>query len=179
MKRAQISGQALIFVLALIVTAAILIFGYKAIQNLGDQQQKIELVKFQDNFRQKIKDTAYSYGSSKRVSLVMPKGFTELCLVDKELPPLNSNLENPIILDVWGDDASQDNAFLLKIGSQRPDSFYAGNLSVDGNGNGKDDRDEAIDMGFAGDAGFLCMKSTGSTLSFILEGRGMHTMVRK
>jgi hypothetical protein len=178
MKKAQISGQVLIFVLALIVTAAVLLFGYRAIKSIGDQQAKLELVKFQNNLKQNIEDAAYSYGSSKRVSLIMPKGYDELCLIDKNLKPgdisepdLFSN--SPVICESWMDENSQDNAFLLKTGSALPESFYAGNLSVDGNGDGVED-----DRAF-GDQGFLCIKPTRSTISFILEGRGRRALVRK
>lgn len=181
MKKAQVSGQVLIFVLALIVTAAILLFGYNAIKNIGEQEAKIELIKFQNDFKEKVEDASSSYGSSRRISTIMPKGYDELCLVDKDLKPSNSNImnKNRIIHDVWNDDASRDNAFLLKTGSLTPKSFYAGNLSVDGDGNGEDDRLDSVGVSASGDLGFLCIKSTDFSLNFIIEGRGRHALIRK
>lgn len=181
MKKTQISGQVLIFVLALIITAAVLIFGYNAIKKIQEQQEKIEIIKFKNDFKEMIDTATFSYGSSKRMSMIMPRGYDELCLVDTDLKPSNSNLENKnrIIHDVWDDDASKDNAFLLKRGRLTPESFYAGNLSVDGDGDGTDDR-EVVVTGATGNQGFLCMNtSIGSTINFIIEGRGRHALVRK
>jgi len=177
MRKAQIFGQVLIFVLALIVTAAILIFGFKAIQNLQAQQQKIELIAFQNNLKQAVEDA--SYGSSKRVNLVMPTGYSELCLIDKNLMPSDVGdpylfEKSPLICEDWMDESSENNAFLLKSGSKSPTAFYAGNLSVDGNGDGGEDILANLD------SGFLCIKpSGGSALSMIIEGRGRHALIRK
>ncbi|MBU4493282.1 MAG: hypothetical protein KKA61_02835, partial [Nanoarchaeota archaeon] len=63
MKKAQIHGQVFIYILTLIITAAILLYGYNAITSISTKAEQVEFVKFKNDLKQDFEKISTDYGS--------------------------------------------------------------------------------------------------------------------
>ncbi len=128
-KKAQISGQIFLYIFAMIVASAILIFGYKAVKVLTEKGNEADMLTFQNKLEGDILRSR-GYGTEKvNLGYTLPLGFTELCFVD--LDPSIQNVETritgkPIIRDSVSDKIAK-NIFLYPSGEK---SFYVDNLAV-------------------------------------------------
>ena len=52
MKKAQIQGQVFIYILTLIITGMILLYGYNAITGISKRAEQVELVKFKNDLKE-------------------------------------------------------------------------------------------------------------------------------
>jgi hypothetical protein len=85
--RAQIESQVIVYVLAVIIMAMVLIFGYQAIHNLTEQGRLIQLKMCKDDLRTGIGSIASNYGSSKALNNIRcPAEFTKVCFVNLDHP---------------------------------------------------------------------------------------------
>ena len=156
-KKAQIIGQAFIFILAAILFSLILLYGYKAISRIGETQSEVELVEFRDSLSTVVNQIRQDYGSVKKYALKIPSDYKEICFVDLKLLSSPGGIQKleairiarPLIADVI-ESGSNQNVFTkpvaktpLKIGD--------------------------VDLG---EQGIFCVENTGGITTLRLEGLG-------
>ncbi|PIN78936.1 hypothetical protein COV14_01535, partial [Candidatus Woesearchaeota archaeon CG10_big_fil_rev_8_21_14_0_10_33_12] len=72
MKKAQIQGQVFIYILTLIITGMILLYGYNAIKSISERAKQVELVKFKNDLKEDFETISFDYGSVKTMSYHVP-----------------------------------------------------------------------------------------------------------
>lgn len=84
MRKAQILSTPIIFIFILVVSALILIFGIKAVLNLQERAETIQLITSIDNLKDTV-ETYYSFveGSNKQIDISFPADIKYICIVDK------------------------------------------------------------------------------------------------
>ena len=88
-KKAQVIGQVFIFIVALVLAAMILLYGYNAIfgkSGFIQRADQIALTRFQTEIESQIKETASDYGRIKKLELSVPSKHKTVCIVDIEYP---------------------------------------------------------------------------------------------
>ena len=82
MRKGQVEGQVLMFLLAVILFGMIVIYGYRAVSTIGGVQQQAALIEFKDRLQTNAKEIALEYGSVKKVPVSVPMTYKEVCFVD-------------------------------------------------------------------------------------------------
>ena len=81
-KKAQFLGQALVYVLMVIVFAAVLLFGYKSIRYIVDElMPRLEIEQFEKQMDSLV-NSNMQYGTSEAIVVSLPKDYEEICFVD-------------------------------------------------------------------------------------------------
>ncbi|OIO62616.1 hypothetical protein COT48_00650 [Candidatus Woesearchaeota archaeon CG08_land_8_20_14_0_20_47_9] len=93
-KKGQIHANIIFYMLALLIAALLLLFGFRAIKSLTTNFKQAELIRFK-------KDTAgliasMDYGSVKKQTFMLPSGYRQICFVD---PGQNCMIENALLAD--------------------------------------------------------------------------------
>ena len=163
MRKAQIAGQIFIYVLAVVISGLIIIYGYKAILSFRETSEKTSMIKFQKDLENKFEEMATSYGDVEIATFDIAN-VNEVCFVntswigklDKPWPiTANSIIKSSVESNV------QKNAFLC------PDcttSFYVGQISV-------------INPTTPTSDGFYCFKVSAGSFKVRLEGMGKYVKV--
>lgn len=82
-KRAQIIGQVFIYILAIVAFAAILSFGYIAVQKLLQKQCDVKSIKFKTDLESTFSEIFGSYGKVRNnLDFTLPCETTKVCFVD-------------------------------------------------------------------------------------------------
>ena len=166
MKKAQVVGQVFIFILAAGLAVLIIGYGFKAITTFTARTDDIALANFKADLQSNVKTISSDFGSVKKVELVMPGGYTKLCLVDLTSGPsgkcictLGCQDYNPFVCDSWetarDSDKFKDNAFL--VSRESAESIQVSPIEADN--------------------GYVCITPIGSRLTLRLEGLGRATKV--
>ncbi len=148
-KKSQIMSQVFIFILAAALFILILTYGYKAIAGFSTRAEQVALVEFQTELESSVKSISLDYGSVKRVELILPSTYTELCLVDINMDPSEEfEAIHPRMYEAWLD--KTQNAFLTPM------------------------EDTPMEIGniYLGEEGYLCIQLTGGTVTLRMEGLG-------
>jgi len=82
MGRAQIQSQVLVYILAVIIMAMILIFGYKALIDMKDRARMAQLIQFRSELKSEITSIGLDYGTSKLESFRPPADYRQVCFVN-------------------------------------------------------------------------------------------------
>jgi len=155
MKKSQIQGQVFVYILTLIITAAILIFGYNSVRHLMEEAQMVEIVHFKDSIKSDFSAMGSDYGSVKTKTYNVPSSVKEICFYqkgdDSEFHAMPEDL-NPLIADSVRD---TDNNFFLVFGDESIDAMNLGKVVIS-------EEDEMT----------VCMKPTGGRIKLALEGLG-------
>jgi len=160
-KKAQIIGQAFIFILAAVLAVLIIAYGYKAISTFVSQADEISFVSFKTDLEKQIRIMASDFGSVKKLELQMPGSYQLLCLVDleKRSQAQSSNICNPEnedyipeVCDAWETSGSVENVFLIPIKSFKVSAMEIPN-------------------------GYLCVRPKANKIILRLEGKGDKTLV--
>ena len=85
MRRAQILGQALLFVLGAIIFAMILLYGYRSISTLGEMKSQVCVIETQNTLKNQIERVTASVGTVRRMDLTLCPGFETICFVDNRM----------------------------------------------------------------------------------------------
>jgi hypothetical protein len=138
MKKAQISGQIIIYILSMVIFGGILIYGYSAIQGFTSDQERVAYIKFEEDFKNTIRGLLISYGDvevfNDRNPLKLPTGFTEMCIIDlNEAAPETVTFSQtgnsfPLVQDSWASEV-RTNVFLMQ-NDKLKETFFAGNITV-------------------------------------------------
>ena len=164
MKQSQIYSQIFIYILALVLTSIILIYGYNAIQNFNKRANQVCFLKFKNDLSNSIESITSDYGSVKKKDLQLCSGYNKVCFVEtftqltSRENPTPADID-PIIKDSIKDNI-QKNVFLVEKAAK--ESFYAGNISV---------------KSLSNDPDVLCITSKNNQISLRLEGKGNHVRI--
>ena len=158
-KKAQISSQVFIYVLAVVMIGLLLFIGVKAISTLITKFQNVNTESFKSGFQSDVETVARQYGSVKKVELDLAGKYDQICFVDAmdENNMFNfdvSVVENALIKSSVISGA-KENVFLMKKGVW-DDKFTAEKLDVE------------LD--------YLCLENEGK-LEVWLKGTGKTTLL--
>ena len=162
MKRGQIQGQVFIYILTLIITAGILIYGYNSIKKLNATSNQVQFVEFKTNLKSNIETISSDYNSVKTYTYNVPSKVKEVCFYQESHPPGIPadlvNIDNPYIRDQVID--TNNNVFLVMDNTIESMEF------------------SGIEIG-DNDLQLLCIPITGGRLKLKLEGKGDGVKVEK
>ena len=149
-KNAQIVGEVLKYSLVIVVSAVILIAGYKSINLVQAKNCKTEMLKFEIDLRSLDKNSVY--GSKELKSYDVPCSLDEIYFFDRS-KDINPGIfsDNPIIQNSV-ESKSGNNIFMVKEG-QFIGSFSGGNLEIE-------------------TPHYICFKPKNGKISFFQEGNG-------
>ena len=154
MRKSQIHAQAFVYILAIIIMAMILAYGYTAVKDITKKGEFTALVKFKTDLKTSITSISHDYGSVKNQEFVVPTKFRQVCFVELSsstlIPEEKYPIVNNYVKSVLDNNAEPRNVFLLPPGTE---SEYIGNITVANNG-------------------FLCFNVTQGRINIRLEGLG-------
>ena len=160
-KKSQLYRQIFIYILAILVTSFIVVFGYKAIKDFKDRAEQVACLKFKNDLQISIERMSSEYGSVERKDLQLCSDYKVVCFVDydsqwKSNPTFNSQFSDgspvpsdPIIIDSIKSGTGKNVFFIENLAIE---SFYAGKISVEGD--------------------VLCIKAVNNKISLKLTGKG-------
>ena len=119
MKQAQI-GQIIGYLLAIVIVAVTLLFGYKMVVSLRQQTEQASFLNFQKSLEADIKSIYFDFGSVKIESYSIG-GYEEVCFIDSYPKMPNSVSTNNNIVDNSVSGGVKKNIFLI---GDKIDSFY-------------------------------------------------------
>ena len=132
-KKSQIQANVIIYILAVVIGTAILLFGYKAIKNMAGMQEDIIKIDFKNKFQHEIELKANQFRNVNTLDFVLPKEFKMICMVDhfktEEAKAWAEQNNLTMIKNILEDDVAAD-VFLLKDNVVK-DMLYTGALSLD------------------------------------------------
>jgi len=155
MKRGQAHSQVFVYILTVIITGAILIFGYNAVKDLMERSEQVEMANFKTAIKSDFETMSSDYGSVKTKTYNVPSSVKEICFYQKgDDPEFHAMPEdlNPLIADSVRD---TDNNFFLVFGDESIDAMNLGKVVIS-------EEDEMT----------VCMKPTGGRIKLALEGLG-------
>lgn len=159
MKKAQAPNQIFIYILAIVILAMILFFGYRAIADFGEGAQKVSYAQLQQRLTASINKIRSDYRSVSIEEFDITGKYQFLCFGEPgsqgQVPGLSGG-PYALIYDSIASETGK-NAFLYPEGTE---SFDVGPIDVDING--KD---------------FGCIPAVGSKVKIRLEGLGDRTMI--
>jgi len=138
-KKAQIMGQVFVYILALIIFSAVLMYGYNAIKNFSQQSEEILITQLTNEIRTSVEKIESQYGSVEKLKLDVSGSFDQVCFVDTRdgcanrphnLDCMGDDLtveEYPLICDSWKD-CTGENMFVMEGKSVK--GYNIGSLAV-------------------------------------------------
>jgi hypothetical protein len=153
MRKGQTIGQVFMFVLAGLVFVLILIYGYKAITNLLERGEEVQLLDFRNALESTIKTIRRDYGSVQQVTLRVPSETETACFVTSNPQDLQPGAEQkfqqelPLLYNAWA--TGSENVFLLP---KQPTPIFLEDILVD--------------------EGYTCIPATGGKVVLRVEGTG-------
>jgi hypothetical protein len=174
MMRAQIQMQALVYIMALVVTALVLFQGFKAIKSFSETGCRAELIRFQNQLASELKKAEANYGSVYNLDLPMPCKYNEVIFVDLNFPPetLGSSLNKPLIIDAWAKKAG--NVFMVPMADQKID--VGANFTVDGE-DADSDQDLPGGVFFQQNSGYVEIRPINGFAKIRIEGKAGYAMI--
>src|SRR3989338_9617552 len=91
MKKAQLYGHIFIYILTVMVTSFILIYGYNAIKNFQDKTNQASCIKFRNDLQAAVYTITSDYGTVKRKDLDMCSNYNKICFVETYEDNINKN----------------------------------------------------------------------------------------
>ncbi|MBI2128637.1 hypothetical protein HYU07_00210 [Candidatus Woesearchaeota archaeon] len=166
MAKAEVQNLVFVFILALLVIALVMIFGFKAIRDLMVKSTEADFIRFKTSLERDISAITTEAGSSELLDLKLPAGYNQICFVDDGLigssspsASLNSIIKNSISSGV------KKNIFLVKSKAS-VESFYAGKINIPD----PDLTDSANPL-------FLCADASSGRATFRITGRGNYVEI--
>ena len=174
-RKAQ-TQEIFIYAIGIVIVGLILIFGYRAIRNIGSQQETVKAVEFRTQLANDIK--GIGFGDVRIREYPIPKGFSFVCIADKNnfipgacFPSADFEANYPIVTDAIKT-ANKDNIFLG--GNEiAPDSFA---LEKVGLGEGICYQNGVLTE-YPVSIAVKCFDVTNGKLELRLEGKGSSIIV--
>jgi hypothetical protein len=165
--RSQINSQILVYILAVIIMAIVLLFGYKAIRDMMSGADTVELLTFKSDINTGISKLSTQYETTKFFTFKVPAGFRELCFVDLDfgtrpngnvptIPDSYALIKN-VVPDMLTNSVDPKNLFLCP---KCTDQLYVGNIIL----KNQSDPDRDYD--------FLCFPVKKGFVKLSIKGRG-------
>jgi len=155
--KGQLFGQIFVYIMAIIIVSALLLFGYKAIKTFTDKSEDVALLQLKKGLESTVKSISLDYGSVSVKKYSLPSGIKKVCFVHSfpEMPRLSST-SYPLIEDSVNSKVDK-NVFLLS--DSVADSFSIGPI--------------------AASEPLLCIDAVGIELTVRFEGKGNHAYVSR
>lgn len=159
-KKAQVTGQIFIYVIAAVIFAFIMLYGYQSLRDINDKSCKVGLISFKTDIENSIKGISSSLNEEKRgYRLPANCGYDEVCFIDTAFIPFvngtpaicdqtNITESRPLICNAWKDGPLQ-NVFTLPDGDLE---INVGTIELDDH--------------------YLCVKNRGGKVKLRLIGMG-------
>lgn len=163
-KKSQAHTQIMMYIFAMIIVSAVLLYGYQAVKGFMSQTKTVALIQFKNDFAATV-ETSTGYGSVTKKVLDVPAEYTKICFVDREhssqaeqtdlCDSLDITAYEPLICDAW---KSSDPANVFFVDKLMKGSFNVNYLRVP-------------------DPGWLCLTPVNGRITLRLEGQGSYTLV--
>jgi hypothetical protein len=174
MKKGIMMGQVITYIVALVVMALILGYGYKAIVDIGGRVEKVSVIKFENELKSKIKALSSQFRSERQVEMALPAEIIKVCFADFDW------LTN----DIGGTAFDSSDSAICKTGGDNYDEVSCALwTSKDSNvfffpANADPLRVEQIQVDYESpQGGSVCGKVSGGRIKLRLEGTGSRTIV--
>ncbi|MBN2881587.1 hypothetical protein JXM83_06080 [Candidatus Woesearchaeota archaeon] len=152
MKKGMVQSQAIMYVLGMIIVAAILIFGVKSIGSFKKQADSVQMVKFKGTLLDSVSTISTEYNSVEPVTVVGVPGINEICFIGGSgTADLIPDDEKYFLIYDSVSSGAEENTFLLSDKGLE-EAFNIGKIEID--------------------SGFLCVKSKSNKYEFVLTGLG-------
>ncbi len=159
MRRAQISGTIIMYIMTGVVIVAVLAFGVNQLINLSATSGKVACAQFQQSFKERL-TTDRAYGSVDRSGIPVDCPLSQVCFIDLTQSSVPSPSLSPLITSSWNAGV-QDNVFLIG-----DDGLVAGTFYVDGL------------RGKTGNSPYACVPvGNGGVLQAVIYGQGKYVTV--
>ena len=158
MKKAQIQAQIFVYVLAMIVIALVLLYGYSSLTTMKDRAKQVDILSLQNDVIKSIEKVSNDYGTVRAPKFNIPTDYTEICFIDIDKSPaaeLQSN--HPLVYEAWSE-VSGASANVFLITDLVEESFLVG------------DSDNSIIS--IEEPNYLCIEVTNRQVKVRLEGIG-------
>ena len=90
-KQGQLAGEAIKYILAIIIVSFIFFFGYNIIKDFLAKEEKIESINAQNMLKSDVKQLSDDYGTVKIKSYDLPPNVNQVCFYDE------NNRNNPLL----------------------------------------------------------------------------------
>ncbi len=160
-KRSQIPSQIFIYVVAIILFAFVLIYGYNAITGFKERSEQIAYIKFKTDLTSTVKRVSSDYGTLKKEEFFIGGEYKRVCFVQNYKPYKDKILlridheEDRVVYDSVYDDINK-NVFLFTNTLQ--ESFDVGEINTT-------------------NEGYLCINASNGKVRVQFEGKGDHTLI--
>lgn len=173
-KKSQVQ-QIFIYVVAIILFALILAYGYKAINDFRKRTDDISLLQLEKDISSTVKRVAPDYGTIVKKELSIPLGYKKICFVDLVTPSLVYTNEkicedvtgntdyNPIVCDSWKDGAGYN---MFGISDKDTLTYDVGKIKIEYDNNGNLQH-------------YFCSDVVNGRITLRLEGKGNHVLLSK
>jgi hypothetical protein len=158
-KKAQIAGEVLIYILAIVVFSLTLLYGYKAVKYFSAKSNDISYMELENQIKNAVeKANSDNFGTIKKTVLQIPGDFRQVCLVNTDIrgQVRTISTDYKLIFDALGN--TDNNLFLYPPGST---GFNIGDIEIDDTQN------------------WQCVNITGNRVTLKLESMGDHVKVSK
>ncbi len=161
-KKAQMTSQIFVYVLAIIIIAFVLLYGYKSIASMRDKSEQIDLLSFKKDIENEVIKMSGDYGSSRIVTIKVPSKYSQVCFIDlTQNPSSEIQYSHPLIYEAWGDDSA--NVFLMDgLAKEFQLIQYQDNFLIE-----------------ISPPGYLCIDAINTQIQFRLEGVGARAKLSK
>lgn len=175
-------SQVFVFIIAAITFIMIMLFGYKAISDIGNQAGQIEFIEFKTSLESSVKKIYTEFGAVRNEEFFPPSDYTQICFVDMDYQVTDDEIsalckKDSIACDIWRDannaikegksgyDSVESNVFTRPIAPvplkvYKIETAYYDELSDNYN-----------------KQGFVCIDIRSGRFSIMLEGKGDHTII--
>ncbi|PIN88095.1 hypothetical protein COV12_00320 [Candidatus Woesearchaeota archaeon CG10_big_fil_rev_8_21_14_0_10_32_24] len=162
-KKGMAINQVFVFMIAGLIFALILIFGYQAISGFIDTGEAVLFTKFKTSIEADVQKIHTDFGSIRKKSYTLPSGYEEVCFVNMDRPyPADCSI-GLLACDTWktseGYKSIDQNVFLKP---SAPAIKVAPITLTDGEDKPQDS---------------LCIKLVSGVFTIILEGKGDHAVI--
>jgi len=161
MRKSQVAGQVFTYVLAAVIFAFVIIYGYKAITGFIEKGEEIKLIQLKTGITTSARKISTS-SDIRKLELHIPSKYDSICLINSYpdgvqrlgIPALTSDFarDYPLIYDSWDDNVQQD-VFLVPHSDFE---IFVGNMRI----------------GDPGAERWLCLNSVSGRVALRLEGIG-------
>ena len=162
------ASQIFIYIVAIVIVGAILVFGYSAIVKFKDNSERVVLIKFQKDIETSIKSISNQYGTIKEKRFSLSNDFIEVCFLrnenyNEQIPFGELETRFPLIVDTIDLGVPTSNIFLIGSNDEVGKIYEVGRIDLAG--------------GECLNANFCCHSVNSGILTIKLEGKGDHVVI--
>ncbi len=162
-KKGLAINQVFVFMIAGLIFALIMIFGYQAITGFIDTSEDVLFTKFKTSIEADVQKIHTDFGSIRKKTYTLPSTFEEVCFVDMDKPYSQDCNIGLLACDTWktseGYNSVDQNVFLKPSAS----AIKVAPITL------TDVKNNPLNS--------LCVKTINGGITIILEGKGDHAVI--